>query len=577
MARGDRPDESEDAAAADAAADAALTADAVVDEVVTDDAATEVIDADVVEGEEHVEELDAEAEAVGDVADLLEDEADEQADDTSRVSGWKRVFRGNRTLWIVAGVAVLSLVLGLLVGRFIVSPADAASDAPDPGLITVPVEYGELSNDVTLRGEVGYADAVEVKIDTGDISGPAVVTGQVPAVGAELGPQAVALEIVGRPVIVLPGELPAYRTLRYGVAGPDVQQLKTALSAVGIDPGDMGSNTYDAATADAVRQLYANVGYPAPAPPEGATEGVTGAEEQVRSAERAIADAEAQLAQASRGASAVEIRQADNAVASAKRALDAALAASPQDPVMIADLKDQLELARLQRQQLDASPDTGSAQAAVDSAWGQLESAQGTLQRAREEAMTPLPASEVLYLAPLPRRVDAVDVERGGVLSGTAMTVSGAALELTGSAAEADARLLAVGDRAVFDLPDGNTHGAVIAALEPGKTAADRWSVSFTPDALTAEQTAELQGRNVRVSIPVGATDGAVLSVPLAALTAGPGGESRVEVVEGDPRDGERAKTRLVVVETGLAAGGYVEVTPVDGELAEGELVVIGQ
>lgn len=540
-----------------------------------DEADTEIIDADLVETDDRGVELTGDSEQVDEVVELLGE--DEHEADTSRVSGWKRVFRGNRTLWIVAGVAVLSLALGLLVGRFVVSPADAASDAPDPGLITVPVDYGELSNDVTLRGEVGYADAVEVKIDTADISGPAVVTGQVPAVGVELGALAVALEIVGRPVIVLPGDLPSYRTLRYGVAGPDVQQLKAALSSVGIDPGDMGSNAYDAATAEGVRQLYASVGYPAPAAPEGADDAVRSAQDQVRFAERAIADADAGLAQASQGASAVEIRQADNAVASAKRALDAALATTPQDPVMIADLSDQLELARLQREQLNASPDTGSAQAAVDSAWAQLEAAQGELQRAQENAMTPFPASEVLYLTQLPRRVDAVNVERGAVLSGAAMTVSGAALELTASAAEADARLLTVGDRASFDLPDGSTHGAVIATLEAGKTATDRWSMTLTPDALTPEQTAELQGRNVRVAIPVGATEGAVLSVPLAALTAGPGGESRVEVVEGDPRDGERAETRLVVVETGLAAGGYVEVTPVEGKLAEGDLVVIGQ
>ncbi|MFP3468061.1 hypothetical protein SB754_21440, partial [Leifsonia sp. SIMBA_070] len=81
----------------------------------------------------------------------------------------------------------------------------------------------------------------------------------------------------------------------------------------------------------------------------------------------------------------------------------------------------------------------------------------------------------------------------------------------------------------------------------------------------------------VRVSIAVGASDGEVLSVPYAALTAGPGGETRVEVAEGDPRDGEAAATRLVVVRSGLATPGAVEVTPVEGELAEGDLVVVGK
>ena len=59
------------------------------------------------------------------------------------------------------------------------------------------------------------------------------------------------------------------------------------------------------------------------------------------------------------------------------------------------------------------------------------------------------------------------------------------------------------------------------------------------------------------------------------------GGESRVEVVEGDPRAGTEATTRLVTVETGLAAEGAVEVRPVPepgaGTLAEGDLVVVGR
>ena len=32
----------------------------------------------------------------------------------------------------------------------------------------------------------------------------------------------------------------------------------------------------------------------------------------------------------------------------------------------------------------------------------------------------------------------------------------------------------------------------------------------------------------------------------------------------------------MVTVETGLAADGYVEVTPTEGELEEGDLVVVG-
>lgn len=189
-----------------------------------------------------------------------------------------------------------------------------------------------------------------------------------------------------------------------------------------------------------------------------------------------------------------------------------------------------------------------------------------------------LPSSEVLYLTGLPRRVDTVNVTRGAVLQGAAMTVSGATVRLTGSAGEADAALLQVGGEASFELPDGTPHRAVITALAPStnKDSAGRWSIELEPDPLTPEQIQQMQGSNVRVAIPVGATEGEVLSVPVAALTAGPGGEARVEVVEGDPRNPD-AKTRLVTVKTGLAASGAVEITPLEGAVDEGDLVVVGR
>lgn len=494
-------------------------------------------------------------------------------------AAWARVFNGNRALWIVAAIAVVSLAAGLLVGRFVISPAEAAARAepPDPGLVTVPVELGELSNDVTIRGEVGYADAADITLDTSSLSGPAIVTGRVPEAGAELGPLSIALEIAGRPVIVLPGDLPAYRTIRFGMSGPDVVQFKQAMAAVGIDAGDAASDVFDAAAAAAVSALYDRVGYPAPAAAEGSADAVRAASEGVTAAQQSLAAAEDELARSGSGASAVMLREADNQVASARRQLDAARAADPVDPLLVADLEDALALAQLRRDEVAAPPDTRGQRAAVTAAREQLGQAQQALARAREEAMASLPSSEILYLGALPRRVDAVAAARGSILQGVAMTVSGATLELAGSAAEPDAKLLEVGGEAFFELPDGGTHRAVIASIDPGEAAGDRWSIGFTPDPLTPEQVQQLQGSNVRVSIPVGATQGEVLYVPLAAVTAGPGGESRVEVVDGDPRDGDRAETRLVVVETGLAAEGSVEVTPVEGDLKEGDLVVVGR
>ncbi|MDF2916180.1 MAG: hypothetical protein K0S70_397 [Microbacterium sp.] len=526
------------------------------------------------EADDSFDELIGDPAEAPDAADSTDAAEPTPAARGGRLAVWRSVVSRNRVLWISAAVAVVALVGGLLVGRFVMAPASAAADdAPAPGLVTVPVEFGPLSNDVTIRGEVGFADPVEVKIDTSAISGPAVVTGQVPALGAELTQLSVALEVAGRPVITLPGELPAYRTLRFGVSGPDVVQFKEAMRSVGIDAGDPADNVFDEQAANAVTALYAAVGYTGPESEEDGDSAVRAAQESVRSAEQALSAARAQLASAGRDGDA--IARADLEVANARAVLQGARDnGASWDEIVAA--QNQVATAELAREQANAAPDTSSERAAVDAAASQLSQAQDDLARARQQALPALPAGEVLYLTELPRRVDAVTAERGSILSGAAMTVSGATVALNGSAAEADAKLLTVGSAATFALPDGAEHAATVTAVEPGTGGESRWKVSLEPAELTPEQISQLQGTNVRVTIAVGATAGDVLSVPAAALTAGPGGETRVEVVEGDPRDPD-ARTRLVVVETGLSAGGAVEVRATEGELAEDDLVVVGR
>ncbi|QAY64515.1 hypothetical protein ET495_16315 [Xylanimonas allomyrinae] len=85
-----------------------------------------------------------------------------------------------------------------------------------------------------------------------------------------------------------------------------------------------------------------------------------------------------------------------------------------------------------------------------------------------------------------------------------------------------------------------------------------------------------LRDQNVRVRVSVGSTQGAVLAVPVAALTAGPGGESRVEVQRAKGTETELV-TELVTVTTGLAAEGFVEIVSADGDLEAGDLVVVGR
>ncbi len=514
----------------------------------------------------------------------------------------RAITGSTRTIWIMAGVAVLSLVAGLLLSRFIVSPDEAASNAapPEAGPITVPVEQRALANDVVMRGDGSYEDSVDVKIETGGIEGPAVVTGQVPEVGATLDAGAIVLEVTGRPVILLPGELPVYRTLRAGVSGPDVVQLKAALRAIGIDPGN-DSNAYDAATATAIRALYARVGYPAPSAGEDADATLQGAREAVRSAEEAVATAKQALATggqslaSGRVAAQAKVDSAQARLNDAKATYDACVAnPTPEGPCGTADVataQGDLATAIAERDEANRPVDTADLRAAVTNAQQALKDAQTAYAKAQQDTITPLPASEVLYLAALPRRVDAVTVERGSMIAGAAvMSVSGATLTIAGTIAASDADLVAEGAAVTITLPDGTeVPGTIqsVGAVDPaadagtegkpeggGQAAPDptRKRVVVVPNELTDDQRMQVQGANVKVKIPVSSTEGEVLAVPIAALTAGPGGESRVEVLD----DGAK-QPRLVTVKTGLAAGGFVEVTATDGStLAKGDQVVVG-
>lgn len=356
----------------------------------------------------------------------------------------------------VAGIAVVSLAVGLYAGSQLTSPADAAARVAPPkaGDVTVEVERRVLRNQVVGRGDASYAGAVNVKLElTGE---RAVVTGQVPKEGSKIDEGVVLLEVVGRPVIALRGVLPMYRSLEVGMSGPDVEQLEETLARLGLDPGTV-DDEYDLGTAAAVRALYDHAGYPEP---------------------------------------------------------------------------------------------------------------EATGPKKRAEKRTPLPAAEVVYLPSLPRRVDDVKVRRGGEVTGPVMSVSGANLVVTVPVDLEAGKLLRKGMSARIALPSGGTARGKVTGI---RRSDDGYRVTVSPRGLSDGQAADLRAANVRVVIPVESSKGKVLAVPLAALSAGPDGSTRVEVSQ----DGQ---LRRVSVRVGLTASGYAEVTPLGGgKLKPGDLVVVGQ
>lgn len=478
-----------------------------------------------------------------------------------------------KTLLVVSAIAVVALAIGVAAGQYVTSPADAAAEAepPEAGPITAPVEQRTLDSTLVIRGDASFAGSVEVSPEVSALTAPPVVTGQVPEVGDEIEEATPLLEIAGRPVLALKGKLPVYRTLRPGMSGPDVKQLEKALDRLGYDPGEINED-YTSTTGNAVAKLFEDAGYAAPEADQEAQAAVDAAEDAVEAAEGEVDSAQQALNAASQGPSKTEKKQAEQAVDQAKRALDDAKESEDEDA--IASAEDQLELAKLRLEELLADPDTSAERDALDAAKGRLSDAQTSLSEARAAAGTPLPASEVVYLDTLPRRVDSVEVDRGDEVSGAAMKVSGADMVIVANVDDADRESLKVDMPTVLHLPnDDQVDGTITEINQAEGQDASGYDITITPDDLEQEQVDMLREANIRVTIPISSTGGDVLAVPNAAITSGPGGESRVEVLV----DAETEETVLVTVDVGLTAEGYAEVAPTDGELDEGDLVVVGR
>lgn len=216
---------------------------------------------------------------------------------------------------------------------------------------------------------------------------------------------------------------------------------------------------------------------------------------------------------------------------------------------------------------------SGSATSAADIR-KQLTKAREDLADLRATTGVRLPAAHFRFVKTLPSVVQSVDAKLGDSPTGPVMTVSGASTILESSVAESDWRLIDVGAEGVAEDDDlGISVGVRISELasQPGggeSGSSGRYAMVLTPLDDVPE---EAMFESLRITIPISSTGGEVLAVPLAAVSAGSDGSSRVEVERDD------GSTELVTVTTGLSAEGFVEVRPVGGELEAGDRVVVGR
>jgi hypothetical protein len=183
-----------------------------------------------------------------------------------------------------------------------------------------------------------------------------------------------------------------------------------------------------------------------------------------------------------------------------------------------------------------------------------------------------VPADEVLFFSSFPVRVDDVTLVAGDEVTGPVMTVTNSGLAVEAALSAEDAKLVTAGAQVAIKSPENGVEakGTVTEmATTPGTNGVDpqRFSLLVAP----ADAPASLVGASVVLTIQVGSTQGEVLAVPVAALSQAADGTSRVQVQENGK------STRYVTVTPGLAARGLVAVTPVDGSLEPGTLVVVGR
>ena len=530
-----------------------------------------------------------------------------------------------RLFLAVVAVAVAFGAGGYVLGQQLESPEDARSEvaAPEASLIAVPVESTALSNDVVVRGDAEFEGAVDLELDAVLGDGTArVVTGRVPEIDAEVNEGDVIIEVSGRPVFVLGGDLPTFREFKPGLEGDDVLQLETSLERLGfltVEPDRL----YGAATEDAILALYEAAGYEPRAASDGEESQLKSAEQAVEAARTTLANANDVLSDLLRPPSLVQQtrevqarQQLLDQIERAQEMLDDAKEDRPSEALLQAEealqqpmvstaridqanravtsaedaeqarvdaAQDQLDNARQSLIDADAitaaeesdGVDTSNAQRNVTDAQERLDQAESDLAELEDEVGVRFPVAEVVFLPNLPRTVTSIDVERGDFVNGAVMRISGTKVRITTGVSESNRPLLEVGQRVIIDSEqlDIEVQGEITELADRKGTngvADTRYYMLVTP--IGEYNVSELVGVNFRLQIPLERSEGEVLAVPLAALSAGADGSSRVEVERAD------GATELVAIEVGLQDKNrsLVEVIPIDGNLSAGDLVVIG-
>lgn len=484
---------------------------------------------------------------------------DQRGEEVNGSAGAARGRRAGRVLAVVVGLSTTFGAGALVAAHYVKSPAQAVADAapPSTGPVTARVERRIMQNTVVMRGIVAPERSVKVRAPGASDGVRPVVTRVAVGNGDTITAGRSVAEVSGRPVLVLPGAVPAYRDLVPGSEGADVAQLQEALRALKYPTGADRPGVYGPGTKSAVAALYKAAGYAAL--PTGADD-----DQQILAAERALRDAKRGLAQAT---------------------------STP---------KPEGEPSSRAESGPAATNDAGAGDARQ-----RVSDAQQDLNALVARTGAKVPLGEIVFAPSLPARVQGMAMTNGSTAPDVLCTLAGGDLVVRATITAQHARQIRPGHKVdVVSEVLGTQAQGTVASVGPsssaggpasgaegeggtkpetggahGEAGADDSAAEADPvDAgievvvrASAALDPALSGHDVRLTVVAAATESEVLVVPLAAVTARADGQPQLIRVGRDGRE-ER-----IAVTAGISGGGYVEVTPTSGSIAADDAVVIGR
>jgi hypothetical protein len=466
------------------------------------------------------------------------------------------------------------------------SPAEVAAKTrpPEPSPILVPVEERILSSEIITRGTGRFGLPQPISIAPSNLKGEAGLITTMPKVNEQLQEGSVLLTASGRPTFVLQGKAPAYRDLTPGISGEDVRQLQQALARFGHYTGTITGH-YDEMTGEAVAAMYASGGWDAFGPTRDQATAVHSLRREAAVAEKERLAASGAVAAAARGVEAARAKaEHENTVAaaelatmrserdrivldprqtkSAKEAAEAGLTRA-EAGVRAAKLAGDSDIqASLEAQRLAKLEETFAIE--------RTDQLVAEVRLAESRLGTQIPVDEVVFVPALPVRVQELTAQVGDPARGPVMAVTDNQLVVDSSLPLDAVNLVKVGMPVHIDEQAiGIKASGSVSYVAPtsGTRGVDAYHVYFAVRVL--KTSAPLENFSVRLTIPIESSAGAVIAVPVSAVSLAPNGKSRVQV---------QGLTGLefVDVEPGMSADGFVQVTALQGTLTPGQLVVIG-